>query len=135
MLNNFFLALTKSRAGIVVQMPMDDAARRLPLHLTVESAMSPEEQVSRSFARWRDPVYRYLVASGSDPAGAEEITQESFFPVLKKLRSGVTVREMHCWWFRVAHKPTIDRRRSLRAAVTEMLETEADPRMSPEQIL
>lgn len=46
------------------------AAAALALGLSAsEEQMSLEEQVARSFERWRDPIYRYLIGAGAAPQG------------------------------------------------------------------
>jgi len=62
-----------------------------------------EQKVTQLFEKLRDPVYRYLVTTFGNPAQAEEITQEAFLELYRRLQSGQTVDNARAWIFRVAH--------------------------------
>ncbi len=71
-----------------------------------------EEKVTLYFEQWRDPVNRYVVAAFGDPVGAEEITQEAFLQLYRRLHSGQKVVNVRAWVFRAAHSLAVSRIRS-----------------------
>ena len=103
--------------------------------------MSLEEQVARSFERWRDPIYRNLMGAGAAPNEAEDITQEAFFRLFRTLLSGQNVQNAHHWLFRVAHNLLVDRGRQVEPlsttlpTVAQEAEERPDPRPTPDEIL
>lgn len=82
-----------------------------------------EEKVSRYFEQWRDPVNRYVVAVFGDPVEAEEITQEAFLQLYRRLHSGQSVTNVRAWVFRAAHSLALNRIRSQQ--FIELLDDEA----------
>jgi RNA polymerase sigma-70 factor (ECF subfamily) len=82
-----------------------------------------EEKVTLYFEQWRDPVNRYLVAAFGDPVEAEEITQEAFLQLYRRLHSGQTVANVRAWVFRAAHSLAVSRIRSQQ--FIELLDEEA----------
>jgi RNA polymerase sigma-70 factor (ECF subfamily) len=112
----------------------------MALGLTAEEPMSLEEQVVRSFERWRDSIQRYLVSAGGTPGEAEENTQEAFFRLFRALHSGQRIENAHAWLFRVAHNLFVDRYRrteplSLTSpSVANEIEQKPDPSPSPEDL-
>lgn len=106
-----------------------------------EGQMSLEEQVARSFERWRDPIYRYLMGAGAAPNEAEDITQEAFFRLFRTLLSGQNVQNVRHWLFRVAHNLLVDRSRQVEPLSTTLpmiaqeAEERPDPRPTPDEIL
>src|SRR5713226_3048080 len=77
-----------------------------------QDTLTLEEKVTLYFEQWRDPVYRYVVAAFGDPVGAEEITQEAFLQLYKRLHSGQKVVNVRAWVFRAAHSLAVSRIRS-----------------------
>ena len=82
-----------------------------------------EEKVSRYFEQWRDPVNRYVVAAFGNPVEAEEITQEAFLQLYRRLHSGQPVTNVRAWVFRAAHSLALNRIRSQQ--FIELLDDEA----------
>src|ERR1044071_3706651 len=82
-----------------------------------------EEKVSRYFEQWRDPVNRYVVAAFGSPVEAEEITQEAFLQLYRRLHSGQPVTNVRAWVFRAAHSLALNRIRSQQ--FIELLDDEA----------
>jgi RNA polymerase sigma-70 factor (ECF subfamily) len=82
-----------------------------------------EQHVTTCFEEWREPVYRYLVASFGYPAQADEITQETFPKLYRTLRQGETIANTRAWVFRVAHNLAVDQLRG-RKFVTSLSEEE-----------
>ncbi len=82
-----------------------------------------DEKVTIYFEQWRDPVNRYVVAAFGNPVEAEEITQEAFFQLYRRLHSGQTVANVRAWVFRAAHSLAVSRIRSQQ--FIELLDEEA----------
>lgn len=80
-----------------------------------------EEKVTRYFEQWRDPVNRYVIAAFGDPM-AEEITQEAFLQLYRRLHGGQPVPNIRAWVFRAAHSLALNRIRSQQ--FTELLDEE-----------
>jgi RNA polymerase sigma-70 factor, ECF subfamily len=106
-----------------------------------EEQMSLEEQVARSFERWRHAIYRYLTSAGATPNEAEDITQEAFFRLFRTLLSGKRIENAHHWLFRVAQNLLVDRGRHIELLSTALPEVaqeadkKPDPHPTPEEIL
>jgi RNA polymerase sigma-70 factor (ECF subfamily) len=82
-----------------------------------------EEKVSRYFEQWRDPVNRYVVAAFGDPSEAEEITQEAFLQLYRRLHTGQPITNVRAWVFRAAHSLALNRIRAQQ--FIELLDTES----------
>jgi RNA polymerase sigma-70 factor (ECF subfamily) len=116
--------------------------------LTAESpfarrgAMTLEEQVTESYERWRDGIYRYLAAAFGSPAQAEEITQEAFLQMCRTLQKGQTIENHRAWLYRVAHNAALNQIKSRKfllpvddEAWEEISRVLPDTAPSPEQSL
>lgn len=77
-----------------------------------QDTLTLEEKVTRYFEQWRGPVNRYLVAAFGDPEVAEEITQEAFLQLFRRLHSGQPVANVRAWVFKAAHSLALNRIRS-----------------------
>lgn len=75
---------------------------------TGRDTVSLEKKVTRYFAQWRAPVYRYLVAVFGQPELAEEFTQEAFLQLYNALHSGQSITNIRAWIFRVAHNLAVN---------------------------
>jgi RNA polymerase sigma-70 factor (ECF subfamily) len=84
-------------------------------------SLTLEEKVTRYFEQWRDPVNRYVIAAFGDPM-AEEITQEAFLQLYRRLHGGQPVLNIRAWVFRAAHSLALNRIRSQQ--FTELLDEE-----------
>jgi RNA polymerase sigma-70 factor (ECF subfamily) len=73
-----------------------------------------KKEIERWFLELRDPVFRYLRTLGCRRPLAEEITQESFFRLHSALKSGLRIKDVRAWVFRVARNLSIDNRRERR---------------------
>ena len=103
-------------------------------------ALTLEEKVTRYFEQWREPVYRYVVAAFGDPMEAEEITQEAFLQLYRRLHSGPPITNVRAWVFRAAHSLALNRIRSQQfiqlldeEAWEELKRTLVDAAANPEQ--
>jgi len=86
-------------------------------------ALTLEEKVSHYFEKWRNPVNRYVVAAFGNPIEAEEITQEAFLQLYRRLHSGQTIINVRAWVFRAAHSLALNRIRGQQ--FVEMLDDDA----------
>jgi len=75
-------------------------------------ALTLEDRVTRYFEQWREPVNRYVVAAFGDPVEAEEITQEAFLQLYRRLHGGPPITNVRAWVFRAAHSLALNRIRS-----------------------
>jgi len=139
-----FGSLGLSGMGSAKRMPARGAQLSLS-HLMTSAVpatrMSLEEQVSLWFRQWREPICRYLIAAGGEPASAEEITQESFLRLYRALYEGKSINNPRSWLYRVAHNLLVDQARSKdyqNAPLLEVTETALeslfDTRPSAERI-
>ena len=76
----------------------------------MQRTLSLEEKVGQLFELLRDPVYLYLIAVLSNPAEAEDITQEAFLRLYRTLHSGQAITNVRFFLFRVAHNLAFDAR-------------------------
>ncbi len=88
------------------------AIARIDVALVHES-VDLEQRVSKVYAEFRDPIYRYLAASFGDAAEAEDLTQETFLRLYVHWAKGKSIADasLRSWLFRVAHNLAIDRER------------------------
>ena len=70
--------------------------------------VTTDQRVTDLFETMRESVYRYLVMVFGNPSEAEEITQEVFLRLLRRLQSGHIVDHVRPWIFRVAHNLAVD---------------------------
>jgi RNA polymerase sigma-70 factor (ECF subfamily) len=78
----------------------------------------------RWFLELRDPVLRYLRALGCRRSLSEEIAQEAFFRLHVASQSGLRIKDVRAWLFRVARNLCIDHRRERRRYWTTAREEE-----------
>ncbi|MCI0423748.1 MAG: sigma-70 family RNA polymerase sigma factor [Acidobacteria bacterium] len=101
-----------------------------------------EQKVAELFERFRDSVYHYVIGIVSNPAEAEEVTQEAFLRLYCCLLKGVAIDNCRAWIFRVAHNLAIDFHRKsgpgepMDSAIwDDACAHNPDPRPDPEQDL
>ena len=99
-----------------------------------------EEKVGQLFELLRDPVYLYLIAVLSNPAEAEDITQEAFLRLYRTLHSGQPITNVRFFLFRVAHNLAFDVRAKSQHYESvdshtwdELRQLLPDPGLNPEQ--
>lgn len=61
------------------------------------------------FERYRDRIYRYILGMVHDPAEAEDLTQETFLRVHRKLKSLRDQKALVSWLYRIATHICYDR--------------------------
>lgn len=128
----------KIESGTEVEVCLDSA---LLLDLKYRT-LKLEQKVTQLFETLREPVYRYLVATFSNPAEAEEITQEAFLRLYRHLHSGQAINDVRSWIFRVAHNLAVDALKNNKhftpndpAAWNEICQLIVDPSLDPEQVV
>jgi RNA polymerase sigma factor (sigma-70 family) len=94
-------------------------------------AVSPEathasERVDELYRAHRQGIYRYALATLSNPADAEDVTQTTFMNALRALERGEQPRNPEGWLIAIAHNLVRERYRKARARPLEVaLEPEA----------
>ena len=80
---------------------------------TMEQIIPIEEIVELTseaiFERYRDRIYRYILGMVHDPAEAEDLTQETFLRVHRKLKSLRDQNAVASWLYRIATHVCYDR--------------------------
>jgi RNA polymerase sigma-70 factor, ECF subfamily len=110
--------------------------------LRAEASVTPRERLAHTYREERGPIYRYLVALGTNPVEAQDLTQEAFLKLYIAIRKGKQIENTRAWLFTVASNLSLNQKRSqgYRPAATEnemarWLESQADPDGDPEQTL
>ena len=105
----------------------------------VSTHLELTNHVERLYEEHYEPIYRFLILTGSSKADADEIVQEAFLRLLRFIAAGNTIVEPRNWLLKVCHNIRRDeaRRESRRPAATEhelaiQALREADPNPDPE---
>jgi len=93
-----------------------------------QSASQPgvEDQVTMLFDRFHGPLFRYLSVFRLNPADTEEVIQEVFLALFRRLNSGGAVKNAAGWIFGAAHN--LGLRQSIRMRRSSELEQPVDAR-------
>src|SRR5690242_16286495 len=67
-----------------------------------QTTVTRREFVSQAYAENRDRIYRYLVALGLEPSGAEDLTQELFMKLYSTIGEGTQIQNVRAWTLTVA---------------------------------
>ena len=100
-----------------------------------------QQDVLALFDRFRDPLLRYVCASGIAVGEGEDVVQEVFLLLFRHLQRGGSRSNLQGWLFRVAHNLALKRRARLRreaARVQHDFQSALlliDPEPSPERRL
>ena len=79
--------------------------------------LEPGARIEHLYLEHSTAVYRYLVLTGSAPADADEIVQESFLRLFTALKCGQSIEKPRQWLVSVAHNLRIaEAHRAIRAA-------------------
>jgi RNA polymerase sigma-70 factor (ECF subfamily) len=102
------------------------------------SAETVREEALRWFDELQQPLRRYLICSGANPADADEAVQESFLRLYRHLAAGGEYANVRAWVFQVARNCVRDSRKSAHRQRTVPIHEERegrfpDPGGSPEQ--
>jgi RNA polymerase sigma-70 factor (ECF subfamily) len=107
-----------------------------------EMAVTARELIGRAYRENRQAIYSYLVAVGTNPAEAQDLTQEAFLKLYVTVRKGHRINNLRAWLFTVASNLALNQHRALqyRPAATEQevavwFQSQTDPRSDPEQAL
>jgi RNA polymerase sigma-70 factor, ECF subfamily len=115
---------------------------RLPKQGTIsaKSFENLESRISGLFASLRLPLYRYFLVTLGDATEAEDMTQECFLRLYRRLHKGDQVEDPRLWLFHVARNLSLDRNKSGRLlremhsiSWREIHKTLSDPSPSAEQ--
>jgi RNA polymerase sigma-70 factor (ECF subfamily) len=103
------------------------------------AADQPRDETLRWFDELRDPLRRYLMCAGANPADADDAVQETFLRLCKHLEKSGGRSNLYGWVFQVARNYLRDERKSARRQRTVPLDPAmerdgqfTDPRGSPE---
>src|SRR5467141_3229828 len=106
--------------------------------VSAKCAAPPEEEVTRLFDQWRDPLLGYVVTLGLTIHEGEEIIQEVFLSLFQHLRQDKSRENLRGWLFRVGHNLALKRRyssgrRLLKHGEEDALDELPDPDPNPEE--
>ena len=97
------------------------------------AADTPRDEVLRWFDEFRDPLRRYLMCVGANPADVDDAVQETFLQLYRHLERGGDRTNLYGWVFQVARNYLRDERKSARHQRTVQLDDGiTDPQGSPE---
>jgi RNA polymerase sigma-70 factor (ECF subfamily) len=107
-----------------------------------QRALKLEEQILKLYDELREPVYRYLLCQGVNPADADDITQETFLRLFQHLHAGGRENNLRGWVFRVAHNLAINEYKSRKFLSllspeqwAELNDSKPEPAPNPEELL
>jgi RNA polymerase sigma factor (sigma-70 family) len=89
----------------------------------------------RLYARYRGPLYRYILRHVGDAATANDLYQGSWEKVIRAKASYTANAPLRAWIFRVAHNHVVDHFRRTRPMQELTPETERSNNPGPEQAL
>src|SRR5688572_13620132 len=106
------------RAGILVRMPRDEAARDEDLMLAYRDGNAAA--FDQLYRRHKGPLYRYLLRQCRDAAAAEELFQDVWMNLVRARASYTVTARFSTYLYRLAHNRLIDhyRRRGPQARVS-----------------
>lgn len=98
-----------------------------------------EEQVTKLFDQWREPLLAYLFTLGLPVHEGEDVAQEVFLSLFQHMRRGKSRENLRAWIFRVGHNLALRRRYgSARQLVAQGEQGNAaevrDSALDPEQV-
>src|SRR6478672_473483 len=85
-------------------------------------ADQPREEALRWFDELRDPLRRYLMCTGANPADADDAVQETFLRLYQHLEKSGDRSNLYGWVFQVARNYLRDERKSARQQRTVPLD-------------
>lgn len=96
-----------------------------PATVRANRASPLEEEVTRLFDQWRDPLLGYVVTLGLPIQEGEEVIQEVFLSLFQHLRRGRSRENLRGWIFRVGHNLALKRRYASGRPFVEQVEKAA----------
>jgi RNA polymerase sigma-70 factor (ECF subfamily) len=116
-------------------------AARAPV-AQAELTVQARELAARCYLEERNAVYRYLVALGTNPSEAQDLTQETFLKLYVALCHRRQIENVRAWLFTVASRLALNQRRWWRYRppaseedVARWMRSERDPQATPEETL
>jgi RNA polymerase sigma-70 factor (ECF subfamily) len=107
-----------------------------------QTAVTRQELVSQAYEDNRDAIYRYLVALGTKPSVAQDLTQELFLKLYSTIGKGKQIQNVRAWMFTVASNLALNhlRAETYRPSLSgedvgRWLESQAQPGADPEKAL
>ena len=107
-----------------------------------QTAVTRQELVSQAYEENRDAIYRYLVALGTKPSVAQDLTQELFLKLYSTIGKGKQIQNVRAWMFTVASNLALNhlRAETYRPSLSgedvgRWLESQAQPGADPEKAL
>lgn len=98
--------------------------------------------VTQAYEQNRDAIYRYLIALGTKPSVAQDLTQELFLKLYATIGKGKQIQNVRAWMFTVASNLALNhlRAENYRPSITgedvgRWLESQAQPGADPEKAL
>ena len=126
-----------------VESRLIDAGNICPLEqgrISAKSFEYLESTISGLFVSLRLPLYRYFLVVLGDATEAEDMTQECFLRLYRRLHEGGQVENPRLWLFHVARNLSLDRNKSSRflrerptTSWKEIHKTLSDPSPNAEQ--
>ncbi len=93
----------------------------------MKPSLTSDERFSELSAKFQPPIRRYISTLVLDPAEADDLTQETFLRVFRKLETVQDEAKLSAWLYRIATNLCHDRYRQLsRRLRTVPLESSAD---------
>ena len=93
----------------------------------MKPSLTSDERFSELSAKFQAPIRRYISSLVRDPAEADDLTQETFLRVFRKLETLQDEAKLSAWLYRIATNVCHDRYRQLsRRLRTVPLESSAD---------
>lgn len=94
----------------------------------VERALAGAQEAFRELVqRYQRPVYTLVLRMVRDPSRAEELAQDAFLKVYRKLHTYDTRRKFSSWLFKVAHNTTLDFLRKKKPDIVSLESDDLDP--------
>jgi RNA polymerase sigma-70 factor (ECF subfamily) len=107
-----------------------------------QTPVTRQEFVSRAYEENRDTIYRYLVALGTEPSMAQDLTQELFLKLHSTIGRGKQIHNVRAWMFTVASNLALNhlRAESYRPTISgeevgRWLDSQTKPGADPEKAL
>lgn len=104
---------------MTIRQSPNGTAASLAVECSEEKSVSNlQEIVKQLYQEYHCALHRYLVATGSSPADADELVQETFLRLLRLLRRRISIERPRHWLFKVAHNLRTDSQRQLARQAT-----------------
>jgi RNA polymerase sigma-70 factor (ECF subfamily) len=98
--------------------------------------MKVDERLEEIYVAERNHIYTYLLYCGVPPQNAQELAQDAFVTLCRKMSNGEAIENPRAWLYRVAYHSALRRQR--REPVFDQIDSNlrlAEPSMDPESAL